>query len=509
MVRRALWLLAATAALVPVTTAHARPWQTGPLAIRAPDIVDARGRQVILHGFNVVYKKPPYYPNDSQGETTSFNWNDMVRLRSWGFNTIRLGVDWKGLEPTRGSFDEAYAAAIEHISDLAGQAHLYVLIDMHQDLYAEKFGGEGAPDWAVFDDGLPFVPGMPFPFAYAQPALGRAEQSFWEDRQGIRTEYVKSFARLATRFRGDRYVLGYDLYNEPLCDITNPACGYPPSAASVDRWLRPFTDQAITALRDADPTHPAFYEDWVTANFGYPEDMGRPPNKPWTYPNQGLSHHNYCGYPVFSTQSCDVEEPAAFSEAAAAAKRNQVAPLLTEFGATEDTAVIDRIANLADQFHEGWQYWQYKTYFDPTTAAATTGSGADDESVVDPSGRVKDKKLRFLARVYPTRVAGGDPSWSFDANASRFRMTYKAWGSRVIRLDGVRCVHSRRLGLPCRRVEHRDTVISVPVTVHYPHGYLVTVSGGSAISAPGARSLRIRAAQPGSDVRVEVAPAKG
>src|SRR5438067_5649864 len=105
--RRALWLLAAAAALAPASAVRAAPWSTGPLAIRAPDIVDARGRQVILHGFNVVYKKPPYYPNDSQGETTSFNWNDMVRLRSWGFNTIRLGVDWKGLEPTRGSFDEA------------------------------------------------------------------------------------------------------------------------------------------------------------------------------------------------------------------------------------------------------------------------------------------------------------------------------------------------------------------------------------------------------------------
>ena len=61
---------------------------------------------------------------------------------------------------------------------------------MHQDLWSERFGGEGAPDWATLDDGQPFVP-TPFPYAYLQPAVGRSFTSFWSNRDGIRSEYVR------------------------------------------------------------------------------------------------------------------------------------------------------------------------------------------------------------------------------------------------------------------------------------------------------------------------------
>jgi hypothetical protein len=33
-----------------------------PLAIKGGRIVDARGRQVVLHGANAVFKRPPYFP---------------------------------------------------------------------------------------------------------------------------------------------------------------------------------------------------------------------------------------------------------------------------------------------------------------------------------------------------------------------------------------------------------------------------------------------------------------
>ena len=61
-----------------------------------------------------------------------------------------------------------------------------MLIDMHQDLWSERFGGNGAPDWATLDEGQPFVP-TPFPYAYLQPAVGRSFTSFWSNRDGIRT----------------------------------------------------------------------------------------------------------------------------------------------------------------------------------------------------------------------------------------------------------------------------------------------------------------------------------
>jgi endoglycosylceramidase len=62
--------------------------------------LDASGRVRVFHGVNVVYKTFPFYP-----ETTGFDSNyslsreDLLNLRNWGFNSIRLHVAWEGVEP--------------------------------------------------------------------------------------------------------------------------------------------------------------------------------------------------------------------------------------------------------------------------------------------------------------------------------------------------------------------------------------------------------------------------
>src|SRR3954451_22444863 len=101
-----------------------------PLKVSANRIVDASGRQVILHGVNVVYKRAPYYPNASGGAATSFTRKDVKQLRSWGFNAIRLGVTWAGLEPQRGVIEEGYLDRLSALVDLAAQEDMWVLLDM-------------------------------------------------------------------------------------------------------------------------------------------------------------------------------------------------------------------------------------------------------------------------------------------------------------------------------------------------------------------------------------------
>src|SRR4051812_22523648 len=83
------------------------------LKVRQNKIVDARGRQVILHGANAVFKLPPDYPPLTSG--------DFKLMRSWGFNTIRLGVLWAGIEPQPGVIDQAYLDHLSAIVDLAAR----------------------------------------------------------------------------------------------------------------------------------------------------------------------------------------------------------------------------------------------------------------------------------------------------------------------------------------------------------------------------------------------------
>jgi endoglycosylceramidase len=147
-------------------------------------------------------------------------------------NAIRLGVSWTALEPTRGVPDAGYAARVRKLVRIAGAEGLWVLVDMRQDLWAQRFGGEGAPDWATLDDGLPFVP-TPFPYAYLQPPVGRSFTSFWTNRDGIRSAYVAAYAGLAKLLAHEDAVIGYDAMNEPACEIAAAPCGVPPQPAAV------------------------------------------------------------------------------------------------------------------------------------------------------------------------------------------------------------------------------------------------------------------------------------
>ncbi len=90
-------LIAITVLLAFVATADAAP--KGPLSHEGRWITDKKGRVVILHGWNMVYKVGSYRPED-----TGFGPNDMRFLKRHGFNTIRLGIIQNGVEPELPSF---------------------------------------------------------------------------------------------------------------------------------------------------------------------------------------------------------------------------------------------------------------------------------------------------------------------------------------------------------------------------------------------------------------------
>src|SRR5437588_12068310 len=70
-------------------------------------ITDATGRVVIVHGTNMVYKLPPYYPS-----AVGFGSDDAAFLQRIGFNAVRVGVIWKAVEPRPGEFAGAYLGQV-------------------------------------------------------------------------------------------------------------------------------------------------------------------------------------------------------------------------------------------------------------------------------------------------------------------------------------------------------------------------------------------------------------
>ena len=193
-------------------TSEARP---GFVRTRGRWLVDDQDRVLILHGINLSgrSKRPPFLPQVSREEVAA--------LRKWGFNSVRFLIVWEAVEPQPGKYDDAYLDKVVERLSWCREAGLRVVLDMHQDIFARKYGGDGAPDWACLDDGIPFtrVPGAWY-LGYSAPAVICAFDSFWANKPGpegvgIQDRFISAWQHVARRFRGDTNIIGYDLLNEP------------------------------------------------------------------------------------------------------------------------------------------------------------------------------------------------------------------------------------------------------------------------------------------------------
>jgi endoglycosylceramidase len=183
---------------------------------------DADGRQVILHGINYVNKDP------QQGYIFPEDESAFAAFRAWGFNCVRLGVIWDGLEPQPGEYNEIYLQRIQNQLDCAHANNLYVFLDMHQDLYSVLYS-DGAPAWATLTDGHPHqIEGSVWDDAYyTSPALQTALDHFWHNTPapsgiGLQDHFAACWKMLAQRFGSHPAVIGYDLMNEPMPGTVSP-----------------------------------------------------------------------------------------------------------------------------------------------------------------------------------------------------------------------------------------------------------------------------------------------
>ena len=438
---------------------------------------------VILHGLNMVYKRPPYAP-----DAVGFGDDDAAFLASEGYDTVRLGIIYKAVEPQPGVYDDAYLDRIKATADTLARHGIVSLLDFHQDMYNERFQGEGWPDWAVMDDGLPAQPQLGFPGNYlAQPAVNRAFDHFWNNDAGLQDHYAAAWRHVAERFRGDDGVLGYDLLNEPWPGTGWQQCANPEGCPVFDAKLTDFTKRTITAIRAADPRTLAFYEPNVIFNDGADTHLADTGDG-----HAAMSFHDYCltsdsGGPSVGCQQFD---DVVFSNADKHSAATGDALLLTEFGATDDRDTLVGMADRADRFMVGWQEWHYCGCTDPTTS----GPGDTQAIVKDPSkppsgANLDTAKLAALTRPHPQAVAGTPSSFGFDPASRRFALVFS-----TKRPDGSGSFGAGSV-----------SEVFVPAR-QYPNGYAVDVRGARVVSKPGEAVLRVATCQGVSRAEVVVTP---
>ncbi len=479
--------LIAIAGLLAVAAPASAAGPVPPLGHEGRWITDAHGRVVILHGFNMVYKRAPYHPS-----AAGFGADDARFLARHGFDAIRLGVIYKAVEPRprahgRPSFDDAYLARIARTQRMLARHGVFSLIDFHQDMYNERFQGEGWPDWQVQDDGLP-NPRNGFPGNYlSNPALWRAFDHFWANDSvgGVRLldEYARGWRHVARRFHARKGVLGYDILNEPFPGSQLGACANPAGCPTFDNGpLATMTRKATRAIRSVDRRHIVWQEPLVTFDFGAQTHL------PKIGANSGLSFHPYgCLTPG---PSCRTGAALVFDNADGVARRTDRALLDSEFGATDDPDVLRWSTELADEHMVSWLEWAYCGCDDPTGSIPPAIEGLVRDPSKPPRGRnVKHWKLKLLDRPYPQAVAGTPTDFGFDPGSGVFHLDYRAKGP-----DGGHL--SRRL----------NTRVYLPRS-QYPNGYRAAVRGARSVSGRGSRYLLLRRDRGARRVHVTVRPA--
>ena len=154
------------------------------------------------------------------------------------------------------------------------------LLDFHQDLYNERFQGEGAPDWAVQDGGL-LNPRLGFPVNYlANLALEHALDAFWGNAPGpggvgLQARFAAAWRHVAAQFRADPAVLGYELFNEPFPGTLWESCLGPGGCTGFDGQLTTFYRRVDNAIRSIDPRTLVWYEPNVLFNEAFPPGLPR------------------------------------------------------------------------------------------------------------------------------------------------------------------------------------------------------------------------------------------
>jgi len=182
--------------------------------------VDERGRTRILNGMNI---------DDKHLNSERFHYvldeEFFKKYRAFGLDVIRLAITWQNLEPKMGEYNEAYLKSIDEIFELAEKYGVYILLDMHQDLYSNfdsNSVGDGAPLWAALTDGAkPKMPKNVWAEGYFWGKwVFRAFDHFWANTpvegKGLQDRYCDLWKMLAERYGDKPNLFGFDLMNEPF-----------------------------------------------------------------------------------------------------------------------------------------------------------------------------------------------------------------------------------------------------------------------------------------------------
>jgi len=215
-------------------TMCAIPAEVAPTTLRltldGTKLRDENGREVLLRGVNAGGRSKlfPFFPfpfaesgHPDQAvappfETAAAEYFD--RIASWGHNVVRLPFTWEAVESERGNYDTQFLDRYRRLCELCQERGLRVIVDLHQDVFARPYCGDGFPLWACPAP----VPEAPedcsdwfMSYLSGETEAATAFDRFWSNADGLRDALGAMWSEVAGRMWGVDAVIGFEILNEP------------------------------------------------------------------------------------------------------------------------------------------------------------------------------------------------------------------------------------------------------------------------------------------------------
>ncbi|MDB4965796.1 MAG: hypothetical protein JWN44_1485 [Myxococcales bacterium] len=426
-------------------------WHVSGGFLRAPD-----GRAVILRGVNLsgAQKNAPYLDDKVAADY------DRVRAE-WGMNAVRFVMTWAAVEPEQGRYDDAYLDHVAARLAWAQAAGLWVVLDMHEDVYGEGFGFDGAPRWTCEAARYAaFVPQMPWFVNTLDANVVACVDGFYA-RAEMQQHFVDAWRHVAERLAAEPAVIGFDVLNEPEWG------SYSIFDFEEDR-LKPLYAAVVAAVRGKAPAWVAFLEPSSSRNAGIATGLTAFDFRDVIYAPHSYDQSAEGGGGFDPTHRQQILDNVA--KLAGEARALDAGLWIGEYGGMASApGIVEYMSaqyDAAGAVAGGTMYWAYDK--------------SDGYGMLAPDGSEKTVLIDALVRPFPERVAGNPISYAFDAATATFTFQYTADQSSPL-----------------------PTEIVVPDRA-YPNGY--TVDCGGCRYEKRSNALVLDTPPPGSPASVIVSP---
>lgn len=261
---------------------------------------------------------------------------DFDYCKEIGMNCIRLPMWYRNLVDENGAFYDNCFERIDWFVEQAAKRNMYVILDMHG-----APGSQNGSDHSGKDGGDHKQEASEFFFGLAQAV---------DDNQAL---YYKIWEAIAEHYKGNPWVAGYDLLNEPYCT-------YRYNTSLTDKALHELLwnvyDEAYKKIRAIDPDHVIIMEaTWD------PVDLPNPDTYGWE--NVMYEYHNYLYDDYDNAAGKQVPNMEKKLNAIKSANYN-VPSYMGEFALFNNLDAWDQGVKAINESGVSWTTWTYKVISD-------------------------------------------------------------------------------------------------------------------------------------------------